>query len=155
MTSIHRCPCISFPFLLLIRLLTQTPESIFLKSKTNSIRALYLHQCRHTYRRLTPACSILLLTLKSVREPRPESLYGPAHWTRQGGVPGFAAHYLFIELIMIRIITFNVGWGKSFFLGGGVSKEDSSEQFLWEQQRKGYWICQAWTLYGIVTSSKR
>lgn len=141
MASFHCWPWISFPFLIFIRLLTQTPECTFLKSKTNSIRPLYSHQCRHTYHRPTPVCSPLPSTLKSVREPRPESLYPPAHWTRQRGA-GFAAHYHFIELITIRILTLNAGWG-----AGRSSAWIAPSNFCLEQLWRGYWICQAWTLW--------
>lgn len=141
MASFHCWPWIVFPFLIIIRLLTQTPESIFLKSKTNSIRPLYSRRCRHTYRCLTPVCSLLPTTLKSVREPGPESLYPPAHWNRQGGA-GFAAHYRFIELITIRIITLNAGWG-----AGRFSARIARSNFSPERRWRGYWICQAWTLW--------
>lgn len=141
MASFHCWPWISFPFYIIIRLLTQTLESIFLKSKTNSIRRLYLRRCRHTSRCLTPVCSLLPSTLKSAREPGPESLYPPAHWTRQGGA-GFAAHYRFIELITIRIITLNAGWGV-----GRFSPWIARSNFSSEQRWRGYWICQIWTLW--------
>lgn len=94
-----------------------------------------------TYRCLTPVCSLLPSTLKSVRESGPESLYLPAHWSRQGGA-GFAAHYRFIELITIRIITLNAGWG-----AGRFSAQIARSNFSPERRWRGYWICQAWTLW--------
>lgn len=49
------------------------------------------------------------------------------------------AHYFFIELIMIRIITLNEGWGAGFPLGllGAIF----IQAFLWS-----YWVWQVWTL---------
>lgn len=94
-----------------------------------------------TYRCLTPVCSLLPSTLKSVRESGAESLYPPTRWSRQGGA-GFAAHYRFIELITIRIITLNAGWG-----AGRFSARIARSNFSPERRWRGYWICQAWTLW--------
>lgn len=94
-----------------------------------------------TYRCLTPVCSLLPSTLKSVRESGPESLYPPAQWSRQGGA-GFAAHYRFIELITIRIITLNAGWGAGRFFGA-----DRSKQFLPWTTVEGLLDLSGWTLW--------
>lgn len=59
-----------------------------------------------------------------------------------GGGAGFAAHYRFIELITIRIITLNVGWG-----AGRFSVHIARSDFSPEWRGTGYWICQAWTLW--------
>lgn len=77
-----------------------------------------------------------------MRESGPESLYPPAHWSRQGGA-GFAAHYRFIELITIRIITLNAGWGAGRFFSVQIAWSNFSPEW----RRRGYWICQAWTLW--------
>lgn len=139
MASFHCWPWISFPFLPIIRLLTQTSESIFLKSKTNLIKPLYSHRCRHTYHCLTPVCSLLQSTLKSVREPRPESLYPPTHWTRQEGfwVCGTLPLY-WINYDKDHNFKRGVRRGAFFF-----SYVDCSEQFL------------PWTTVGGVIGSVR
>lgn len=60
----------------------------------------------------------------------------------EGEGAGFAAHYRFIELITIRIITLNVGWG-----AGRFSVHIARSDFSPEWRGTGYWICQAWTLW--------
>lgn len=63
--------------------------------------------------------------------------------TGQGrGGARFAAHYRFIELITIRIITLNAGWGAGRFLVR-IAWSNFSPEWRW----RGYWICQAWTLW--------
>lgn len=114
---------VSFKSLKQIRLglFTHTAADV---SLSNSLSAPYYH--RHWSQRESP-------DLKA---------YIPPLTNRGRGVAGFAAHYRFIELITIRIITLNVGWG-----AGRFSVHIARSDFSPEWRGTGYWICQAWTLW--------